>query len=211
MRPSRSAQVALEETVKITQSLPWPPPGHPPLDVRRCPLLRYLRDRFADRWLPLSSRRSTCRSAHPVVSWCPQRLAQRALGRGGGTPPGTMSATATPVAQMPAIHVGRAGYLHVPQLQALKALQGSLRDSRDSRRGPAQSYLPGSRIIIPPVIDFLIPRDLTPISASGTFCCAVARTSAYDVLTPSLIVNVTADVRGARGARPFSSPAPFLS
>jgi hypothetical protein len=36
MRPSRSAQVALEETVKITQSPPWSPPGHPPLDVRRC-------------------------------------------------------------------------------------------------------------------------------------------------------------------------------
>jgi hypothetical protein len=36
MHPSRSAQVALEETVKITQSPPWPPPGHPPLNVRRC-------------------------------------------------------------------------------------------------------------------------------------------------------------------------------
>jgi hypothetical protein len=47
------------------------------------PLLRYRRGRFADRWLPLSSRRSTCRPAHPVVGRPPQRLAQRALGRGG--------------------------------------------------------------------------------------------------------------------------------
>jgi hypothetical protein len=34
--PSRSAEVALQEMVEITQSLPWPPPGHPPLDVRQC-------------------------------------------------------------------------------------------------------------------------------------------------------------------------------
>jgi hypothetical protein len=67
------------------------------------------------------------------------------------------------------------------------------------------SLSPGSRIIIPPIIYFLIPRDSTPIVASGTFCHAVARTSAYDVLTPSLIVTVTADVRDARG-----SPAVFL-
>jgi hypothetical protein len=110
-RPA-SLSFALEETVQLTRSPPWPPP----MAIHRwlfdgAPLLRYLRRRSADRWLPLDFRRSACCPAHPVVGRRSQRLAQRTIGRGEGTTPGTIPATAAPVPHMPANHLGRASCL----------------------------------------------------------------------------------------------------
>lgn len=55
------------------------------------------------------------------------------------------------------------------------------------------------------------PR-LMPTLASGTFCLAVASTSAHDVFVPSLNVRVTADDRARRGRTTFlfaSTDPPF--
>jgi hypothetical protein len=120
--------------------------------------------------------------AHSVVCCRPKRLTYGARGCNGRTYPGTMSASAAPVTQMPSIHGGHAGCACVSQFQAFVALERPLWNGDDPRHGtqPIATFPSGASFRAPATGHLIHADPWPPLEApiSPTFTSALPHPAA---------------------------------